>query len=104
MPTRDAALARALEGFDSNAFRDHLAELVTIPSTSQDPAHLPDVGRYLDQAIRPWLERMGFAVEIHPNPEPGYGPILLAERLESPDRPTVFTYGHVRLIPVRHCC
>jgi acetylornithine deacetylase/succinyl-diaminopimelate desuccinylase-like protein len=52
------------------------------------------VRHYLDHAIRPWLERMDFAVEVHPNPDPGFGPILLAERLEGPDRPTVLTYGH----------
>jgi acetylornithine deacetylase/succinyl-diaminopimelate desuccinylase-like protein len=96
MPSRDSALARALTEFDTNRFRDHLAELVAIPSTSQDPAHQPDVHRYLAEAIQPWLRRMGFAVEIHPNPEPGFGPILLAERLEGPDRPTVLTYGQVQ--------
>jgi acetylornithine deacetylase/succinyl-diaminopimelate desuccinylase-like protein len=83
-----------LAGFDSNGFRDRLAGLVAIPSTSQDPAHEADVRRYLADAIRPWLKRLGCSVEIHPNPDPGFGPILLAERLEGPDRPTVLTYGH----------
>jgi acetylornithine deacetylase/succinyl-diaminopimelate desuccinylase-like protein len=94
MASRDAALARALTHFDSDNFRDHLAELVAIPSTSQDPGHEADVQRYLADAIQPWLERMGFAVEIHPNPTKGFGPILLAERLEGPDRPTILSYGH----------
>ena len=94
MASRDSALARALTHFDSDRFRDHLAELVAIPSTSQDPGHEADVHRYLASAIQPWLERMGFTVEIHPNPEAGFGPILFAERLEGPDRPTVLTYGH----------
>jgi acetylornithine deacetylase/succinyl-diaminopimelate desuccinylase-like protein len=94
MASRDSALVRALTTFDSNRFRDHLADLVAIPSTSQDPGHEADVYRYLTDAIRPWLERMGFEVEIHPNPAPGFGPILFAERLEGPDRPTVLTYGH----------
>jgi acetylornithine deacetylase/succinyl-diaminopimelate desuccinylase-like protein len=94
MASRDSALARALTDFDSNRFRDHLAALVAIPSTSQDPGHEADVRRYLADAIQPWLERMGFAVEIHPNPVAGFGPILFAERLEGPDRPTVLTYGH----------
>ena len=40
------------------------------------------VARYLGGAIRPWLERMGFTVAIHPNPAPGFGPILSAERIE----------------------
>jgi acetylornithine deacetylase/succinyl-diaminopimelate desuccinylase-like protein len=94
MASRDGALARALSWFDGNRFRDHLAELVAIPSTSQDPGHAADVQRYLAAAIGPWLERMGFAVEIHPNPAAGFGPILFAERLEGPNRPTVLTYGH----------
>jgi acetylornithine deacetylase/succinyl-diaminopimelate desuccinylase-like protein len=94
MPSRDGALTRALNDFDSNRFRDHLASLVAIPSTSQDPGHEADVQHYLAGAIQPWLERMGFSVEIHPNPASGFGPILFAERLEGPDRPTVLTYGH----------
>ena len=94
MGTREGAVARALEFFDSNGFRDRLAELVAIPSTSQDPGHEADVQRYLDAAICPWLERMGFTVAIHPNPRPGFGPILTAERLEDPARPTILTYGH----------
>ena len=94
MASRDSAMARALSVFDSNGFRDHLAALVAIPSTSQDPGHQADVQRYLAEAIGPWLEQMGFTVEIHPNPVAGFGPILFAERLEGPDRPTILTYGH----------
>src|SRR5271163_4519592 len=94
MGTRDTAVARALAAFDGGGFRDRLAALVAIPSTSQDPNHAADVRRYLEDAIRPWLERMGFAVAIHPNPEEGFGPILTAERLEDPSRPTILTYGH----------
>jgi acetylornithine deacetylase/succinyl-diaminopimelate desuccinylase-like protein len=94
MASRESALARALTAFDSNTFRDYLAKLVEIPSTSQDQAHQPDVQRYLVAAIQPWLQRLGFTVEIHPNPLAGFGPILFAERLEGPDRPTILTYGH----------
>ncbi len=94
MGTRASAIGRALEFFDGTGFRDRLAELVAIPSTSQDPGHEADVQRYLDGAIRPWLERLGFTVAIHPNPQPGFGPILTAERLEDPERPTILTYGH----------
>ena len=94
MGSRDGAVARALDFFDSNGFRDRLAALVAIPSTSQDPSHQPDVQRYLSDAMRPWLERLGFIVAIHPNPSSGFGPILTADRTESPDRPTVLTYGH----------
>ena len=94
MATREKAIARALAAFDGNDFRDRLATLVAILSTSQDPKHQADVRRYLENGIRPWLERMGFTVAVHPNPEQGFGPILTAERMEDPSRPTILTYGH----------
>src|ERR1700758_4646644 len=94
MGTRDGAIAAATRFFDGGGFRDRLAGLVAIPSTSQDPAHRSDVQRYLDAAIRPWLERMGLAVANHAQPHAGWGPILTAERLEDPARPTILTYGH----------
>jgi acetylornithine deacetylase/succinyl-diaminopimelate desuccinylase-like protein len=94
MASRDSALARALTRFDTGGFRDHLTELVAIPSTSQDPGHEADLQRYLSEGVQPWLKQMGFSVEIHANPVAGFGPILFAERLEGPDRPTILTYGH----------
>ena len=93
MSTRDEAVARALAAFDGGAFKAHLTELVAIPSTSQDPGHEAALHQYVDGAIRPWLERMGFTVTIHPNPRAGFGPILTAERMEG-NGPTVLTYGH----------
>jgi acetylornithine deacetylase/succinyl-diaminopimelate desuccinylase-like protein len=71
-----------------------LAGLVAIPSTSQDPGREADLHRYLDGAIRPWVESMGFRATLHPNPEPGFGPILTAERVEDPALPTILLYGH----------
>jgi acetylornithine deacetylase/succinyl-diaminopimelate desuccinylase-like protein len=94
MATRDQAIARALAGFDDGTFRDRLASLVAIPSTSQDTAYRAAVQSYLEDAIRPWLESMGFAVVIHDNLEPGLPPILTARRLEDPALPTILTYGH----------
>jgi acetylornithine deacetylase/succinyl-diaminopimelate desuccinylase-like protein len=98
MGTREGAIARALDFFDSNGFRGRLAELVAIPSTSQDPGHEADVQRYLAEAIQPWLERLGFTVAIHPNPREGFGPILTAERIEDPAYRTILTYGHGQCI------
>jgi acetylornithine deacetylase/succinyl-diaminopimelate desuccinylase-like protein len=94
MSTRNGAIARAVGHFDDGGFRRHLADLVAIPSTSQEPEYARDVARYLVDAIRPWLERLGFTVAIHANPEADAGPILTAERMEDPARPTVITYGH----------
>ncbi|HEY6433704.1 MAG TPA: M20 family metallopeptidase [Acetobacteraceae bacterium] len=94
MGTRDGAIGRALSWFDSGAFRDRLAALVAIRSTSQDPGHEAELGRYLEQAIRPWVERMGFTVALHANPRAGCGPILVAERIEGQRVPTILSYGH----------
>ena len=80
--TRDGAIERALAYFD-DGFEGRLAELVAIPSTSQDPGHDADLARYLHDGIAPWLRRVGFTVEILPNPHHGAGPVLLAERLET---------------------
>ncbi|HTU52941.1 MAG TPA: M20 family metallopeptidase [Acetobacteraceae bacterium] len=94
MGTREGAVARAVAFFDGGGFRERLAELVAIPSTSQEAAHGTDVTRYLESAILPWLERLGFACAIEANPEAGFGPILSAERIEGESLPTVLTYGH----------
>lgn len=94
MPDRTAALARAAETFDSGRLKEVLARLVAIPSTSQDEAGAPHLDRYLREGLQPWLERLGFAVAIHPNPEAGFGPILTGIRVEDPARPTALLYGH----------
>ncbi len=79
--------------FDDGGFEARLAELVAVPSTSQDPGHDADLLRYLQAHIRPLLERISFTAELHANPVPGFGPILLAERTEGAG-PTVLTYGY----------
>ena len=91
--SRSGAIARATAFFDDGGFQSRLAGLVAVPSTSQDPGHDADLAGYLETQIQPWLERMGFAVELHANPAAGFGPILLAERIEGAG-PTVLTYGH----------
>jgi acetylornithine deacetylase/succinyl-diaminopimelate desuccinylase-like protein len=94
MATRDGALSRAATFFDDGHFKALLADLVAIPSTAQEEGREADLDRYLNGAIRPWLERLGFAVQVRPNPLEGFGPILTAARVEDPARPTVLLYGH----------
>lgn len=92
--TRDGALRRAQDAFASGAFERRLADLVAIPSTSQDPAFSADLDRYLADAIVPWLDLLGFTSAVHPNPVAGAGPILVARRIEAEGLPTILTYGH----------
>ena len=101
--TRQSAIDRALAFFDDGRFEARLATLVAIRSTSQDPAHRPELDRYLHEGIVPLLNRLCFTHTIHENPVAGSGPILLAERIEAPGLvehgqapglPTIITYGH----------
>ena len=94
MSTREGAIARAASFFDGGGFKALLSDLVAIPSTAQEEGREADLDRYLNGAIRPWLERLGFQVQVRPNPLPGFGPILTGIRIEDPARPTVLLYGH----------
>ncbi|MBJ7252114.1 MAG: M20/M25/M40 family metallo-hydrolase [Acetobacteraceae bacterium] len=94
MQTREGALARAASFFDDGSYKKLLTDLVAIPSTAQEPGHEADLRLYLEGAIGPWLERLGFAVTIHPNPLEGFGPILTGVRIEDAAKPTVLLYGH----------
>lgn len=94
MGTRNGAINRALAFFDDGGFQARLAQLVAIRSTSQEPEAAPELRRYLEEGIVPWIERLGFEATIHANPAPGCGPILTAQRVEDPRHATVLLYGH----------
>ena len=94
MPSREGALSRAASLFDTGGFKALLTDLVAIPSTAQEEGREADLDRYLNGAIRPWLERLGFEVQVRPNPLEGFGPILTGIRVEDPAHPTVLLYGH----------
>jgi acetylornithine deacetylase/succinyl-diaminopimelate desuccinylase-like protein len=93
MPSREGAIARVRQEFDSQAFARRLAALVAIPSTSQEAAHRAELRRYLAEGIAPWLRELGFTVTLHDNPA-GDFPLLVGLRIEDPGLPTVLTYGH----------
>ncbi|HKA42787.1 MAG TPA: M20 family metallopeptidase [Burkholderiales bacterium] len=92
--TRESAISRATRHFDEGEFISDLARRVAIRTESQVPESRPYMDVYLKEEIAPAFDRMGFKVEILPNPVEGVGPILLAERIEDPSLPTVLTYGH----------
>ena len=91
---RDQAIAGAHEHFDSGAFLRDLARRVAVRTESQDPASGPALHAYLQDEIGPALAAMGFAFALHDNPEPAFGPFLIAQRHESDALPTVLIYGH----------
>jgi acetylornithine deacetylase/succinyl-diaminopimelate desuccinylase-like protein len=92
--TRETAIKDAEATFDDGTFLNDLGNLVSFPTESQDPASGPVLRRYLDDAMRPWLEGMGYSCQVMDNPQPQFGPFLLAERIEDTSLPTVLTYGH----------
>ena len=92
--SRESAVSRATRHFDEGAFIETLARRVAIRTESQIPESHPHLTTYLVDELQPAFERMGFEVAVHPNPVPGTGPILVAERFEGTGLPTVLAYGH----------
>ncbi len=92
--TRDATLERIEAYFDDGRFKADLADLVTYETESQNPDQSAELTRYLTEAMQPRLESMGFDCAIHTNPAANGGPFLVGMRIEDPDLPTIFTYGH----------
>ena len=91
---RNAALTAAAAWFDAGALLAELQRRVAYRTESQDPRSGDVLARYLNDEIRPSVERLGFAASIWPNPVAGAPPMLFAERLEDPALPTVLIYGH----------
>lgn len=92
--SRAEAIAAIERYFDGGGFAADLARRVAIPTESQNPERAAALRAYLDEEMRPSLERRGFRCTILPNPVAQYGPFLIAERIEDPALPTVLTYGH----------
>ena len=94
MSSKDGAVARARENFDSGAFLADLGRRVAIRTESQIPERQPELYAYLTDEIGPSFERMGYSYRIFDNPVANRGPVLLAERESDPAKPTVLCYGH----------
>ncbi len=92
--TREAAFAAAAQHFDSGDFVRDLSRRVAFRTASQEADSGPALAAYLQDEIGPTLAQLGFTFSIHPNPEPAFGPFLVASRHEGDDLPTVLMYGH----------
>ncbi|WP_425256567.1 M20 family metallopeptidase [Rubrivivax sp. RP6-9] len=93
-PMRDTALAAAAAHFDGGGFVRDLARRVAIRTESQQAGSGPALHAYLADELVPALAALGFTSSLHPNPEPAFGPFLIARRHEGDDLPTVLMYGH----------
>lgn len=92
--SRSGALSRGHDYFDKGGFEKELADRVAIRSESQRPEGLPELHRYIGEAMIPAFDEMGFTHKVFENPFEGCGPFLLAERHEEDALPTVLGYGH----------
>lgn len=92
--SRQQAIARAEQGFDSGQFWRDLADLVAQETESQVSGRGDALSAYLTKALAPHLVALGMTARLLPNPAPNGAPFLLAERVEAPGLPTVLSYGH----------
>ena len=92
--SRTTAIQQAERYFDEGGFFADLARRVAIPTESQNPARGAELRAYLEDEMRPGLERQGFRCTLLVNPADKGGPFLLAERIEDAALTTVLSYGH----------
>ncbi len=80
-------------------FLDGLISLLRIPSISTLPEHRPDIRRAVE-FLAGELRNMGMKnVEIIEGKQDGRHPLLYAEWLEAPGKPTLLLYGHYDVQP-----
>jgi len=91
--SRDHAIARATDYFDSGAFKADLARRVAFPTESQNPDRADELARYIDAEMRPAMEALGMRCQVMRQAK-WRGPFIVGERIEDKSLPTVLGYGH----------
>ncbi|WP_120505248.1 M20 family metallopeptidase [Sulfitobacter mediterraneus] len=91
---RSDIVSQAAAYVDGGRLQSDLADWVAFRTESQNPAQIDVLYQYLNLAILPRLQAIGFDCAVHDNPVPGAGPLLLAERIEEAALPVVLIYGH----------
>lgn len=94
MADKDGARKRARAMLDDGTFLADLARRVAIPTESQIRGGRPELYRYQTEEMGSSFERMGYTWKLFDNPLPERGPVLLAERIVDPSKPTALIYGH----------
>ena len=80
---------------DREQANTELFELLRIPSVSADPARKADMTRAAEW-LQLKLQALGFTARV--DATPGH-PLVYAERLQAPGKPTVLIYGHYDVQP-----
>ena len=82
---------------NSSRYLEELGSLVAIPSVSTNPEHKPDI----EQCARWVADHLAFIgmKNVRIFPTAGH-PVVYADWLDAPDRPTVLLYGHYDVQPV----
>ena len=80
--SREGAIARVTDYFDSGGYFEDLARRVAIHTESQEPSQKPELYRYLTEEMTPTLAPLGFDCKIYDNPVERGGPFLVARRRE----------------------
>jgi acetylornithine deacetylase/succinyl-diaminopimelate desuccinylase-like protein len=91
--TRDDAIGRVRQHFQSGAFLAELDRRVAFPTESQNERQAGALRAYLEEEMRPAFSRLDFATRLIESPS-GKGPCLLAQYHENAQAPTVLMYGH----------
>ena len=86
----DAYIAAHRDDFESQ-----LKALIRIPSVSAQPDHDPDTRRAAE-FVRDDLRAMGLAADLIETPK---HPLVYAESLKAPGKPTLLVYGHYDVQP-----
>lgn len=93
--TREGAIAQARRELETGRFEAELGRRVRYRTESQNlPQRLPELEAYLRDELTGALAALGFTCRIFANPAPGQGSVLLAQRVEDPQLPTVLGYAH----------
>lgn len=92
--SRTLALELVDQTLTSGDFYATLERRVARRTVSQDASCREALYAYLDEEIAPALEAMAFTSKIIENPKPGFPPLLIGERIEDANLPTVLLYGH----------
>lgn len=92
--SREKVISRVEDYFDRGDFVADLKRKVAFRTASEDSDSIPVLSDYLASEISPEIARIGFLSRIIPNHIDGYGPYLIAERIEDPSLQTILIYAH----------